>query len=163
MWYTINYLWIWPFMCHHWFPTRKAFIDKVWTLKNNKNLRPFFFIQSSKMEFIFFTYISPDYMGHDINKKFWKNMTAGFIKVNIGRFLYNLKFIKWKQKSFCLFPYQCNSTNKVYTLYSIIITRLLNFNSTQQGSRGHVGNCCLGSRFYAQLFKILDNSFAHLN
>ena len=29
-----------------------------------------------------------------ICRKFGKNMTAGFIKVNIGRFLYNLKFIK---------------------------------------------------------------------
>ena len=37
--------------------------------------------------------------------------------------------------------------------YCATITRLLNFNSTQQGSRGHVGNCCLGSRFYAQLLK----------
>ena len=32
------------------------------------------------MEFIFFTYISPDYMGHDINKNIWKNMTAGFLQ-----------------------------------------------------------------------------------
>ena len=46
-------------------------------------------------------------------------------------------------------------TFQVPSLYVLTITRLLNFNSTQQGSREHVGNC-LGSRFYAQLFKILD-------
>ena len=58
---------------------------KVCTLKNNTNLNPIFCLVKSSKLILFFTCITPDYMGVDIDKEIWKNthcknMTAGFLQ-----------------------------------------------------------------------------------